>query len=137
MRVRGPGSIGTTSIGSLARHLILFSHDHTPRRFVERVDYVSVPGWRRRADAGLTGGPSICVTPLAVMDFVDGWMHLRSVHPGVDPDDVRDRTGFPLPDPGKVPVTLPPTGAERAALEVVDPFNRLDQVAVEPGGGTA
>src|SRR5262249_32867234 len=65
-KTRGPGSIGTTSIGTLARHVILFSGEHSTRRFVERVDYVSVPGWRRRAAAGLEGGPALCVTPLAV-----------------------------------------------------------------------
>ena len=53
VKVRGPGSIGTTSIGTMASRVILFSGDHTPRRFVERVDFVSVPGWRRRAAAGL------------------------------------------------------------------------------------
>src|SRR3989442_4377028 len=38
----------STSIGSLARHVMLFSDEHTPRRLVEQVDYVSVPGWGRR-----------------------------------------------------------------------------------------
>src|SRR5206468_7686630 len=72
LAVRGPGSIGTTSIGTLARHVIIFSGEHTTRRFVETVDYVSVPGWKRRAAAGLEGGPALCLTPLAVMDFADG-----------------------------------------------------------------
>ncbi|HEU4402993.1 MAG TPA: CoA synthetase, partial [Candidatus Polarisedimenticolia bacterium] len=119
MKVRGPGSIGTTSIGTLARHIILFSAEHTPRRFVERVDYVSVPGWRRRAAAGLEGGPALCVTPLAVLDFADGAMRLRSVHAHVTLEEVRRRTGFPLPPEGPVPVTPPPGADERRALEVI------------------
>lgn len=134
MKVRGPGSIGTTSIGTLARHIILFSGEHTTRRFVEQVDYVSVPGWRRRGAAGLEGGPSLCVTPLAVFDFADGWMRLRSVHPHAAADDVRRRTGFALPA-GPVPVTPPPTPAERAALEVIDPFDRLAAIDLRPDGG--
>jgi len=132
--VRGPGSIGTTSIGTLARHVILFSGEHTTRRFVETVDYVSVPGWRRRAAAGLEGGPALCLTPLAVMDFADGSMRLRSVHPHATVEEVRRRTGFALPA-GPVPVTPPPSPQERAALEVVDPFGRLDGVDLHPDGG--
>jgi glutaconate CoA-transferase subunit B len=125
LAVRGPGSIGTTSIGALARHVILFSPEHSLRRFVERVDYASVPGWRRRAAAGLPGGPALCVTSLAVMEFADGWMRLRSVHPHTTVEEVRRRTGFPLEPQGDVPVTPSPTAAERAALEVIDPFGRL------------
>jgi glutaconate CoA-transferase subunit B len=134
MRVRGPGSIGTTSIGTLARHVILFSGEHTARRFVERVDYVSVPGWRRRAAAGMAGGPSLCVTPLAVFEFADGWMQLRSVHAHANEDDVRRRTGFTLPA-GPAPITPPPTPAENAALEVIDPCDRLAAVDLAPDGG--
>jgi glutaconate CoA-transferase, subunit B len=134
MRTRGPGSIGTTSIGTLARHVILFSGEHTTRRFVERVDYVSVPGWRRRAAAGLDGGPSLCITPLAVLEFADGRMRLRSVHAHATEEEVRRRTGFPLP-PGPVPVTPTPTSAEVEALSVVDPLGRLDAVDLRPDGG--
>ena len=117
MAVRGPGSIGTTSIGTLARHVILFSPEHSTRRFVERVDYVSVPGWRRRAAAGLAGGPALCVTPLAVLDFADGLMRLRSVHSWSSVEEVRERTGFPLATSGPIASTPPPTPAEIAALD--------------------
>lgn len=142
LTTRGPGSIGTSSIGTLARRLILFSPDHTPRRFVEKVDYVSVPGWRRRAAAGLAGGPELCVTPLAVMDFgaaddgrpaAERTMRLRSVHAHTTVDEVRRRTGFPLLPAGSAPVTLPPTRAERAALEAVDPEGRLAAINLKPG----
>lgn len=134
LRLRGPGSIGTTSIGTLARHVILFSGEHTTRRFVDKVDYVSVPGWRRRAAAGLAGGPALCVTPLAVLDFADGAMRLRSIHPHATEEDVRRRTGFALP-PGPVPITEPPTAAEIEALAVIDPFGRLDAIDLRPDGG--
>ena len=134
MALRGPGSIGTTSIGTLARHVILFSPEHSRRRFVETVDYVSVPGWRRRAAAGLEGGPALCVTSIAVMDFAGGLMRLRSVHPHATADEVRRRTSFPLPPEGPVPVTLPPTAAERAALESIDPSGRLERMPIPAGG---
>ena len=134
LAIRGPGSIGTTSIGTLARHVILFSGEHTTRRFVERVDYVSVPGWRRRAAAGLEGGPALCVTPLAVLDFADGAMRLRSVHAHATEAEVRRRTGFALP-PGPAPVTPPPTAAEIAALAAIDPAGWLETIGLSPDGG--
>ena len=135
LAVRGPGSIGTTSIATLARRAILFSPDHTPRRFVATVDYISVPGWKRRATAGLEGGPILCVTPLAVMDFTDGAMHLRSVHGHTTLDEVRRRTGFPLSPDGPVPVTPPPTKSESEALDIVDPFGRLAGLGFRADGG--
>ncbi|MGD8329518.1 MAG: CoA-transferase, partial [Acidobacteriota bacterium] len=54
LRLRGPGSIGTTSIATLSPDVVLFADEHSPRRFVEQVDYISVPGWQRRAAAGLS-----------------------------------------------------------------------------------
>jgi glutaconate CoA-transferase subunit B len=142
MATRGPGSIGTSSIGTLSRRLILFSSDHTTRRFVETADYVSVPGWRRRAAAGLPGGPDLCVTPLAVFDFgqsdggrapAERTMRLRSVHRHSTVEEVRRRTGFPLEPGGDAPVTLPPTRAERTVLERIDPQGRLAALGLQAG----
>lgn len=119
MKLRGPGSIGTTSIGTLAPDLILFSWEHSPRRFVEAVDYVSVPGWDRRQAAGLEGGPRLCITSMAVMAFQEGRMRLRSVHPGVTAAEVRAATGFDLGPVEEVPTTTAPTDAETAALQEI------------------
>jgi hypothetical protein len=116
LKVRGPGSIGTTSIATLASQVVLFSWEHTPRRFVEKVDYVSVPGWKRRAAAGLEGGPALCITSKGVMDFHDGEMRLRSVHPGTDVAAIRNATGFPLIAPDGVPATPEPSPQELDAL---------------------
>ena len=114
--LRGPGSIGTTSIATLAPEVILFSPEHSVRRFVEQVDYISVPGWRRRSAAGLAGGPRLVITSKAVMDFEDGRMRLRSVHPGVSVEEVCAATGFELRIPADVPATPLPSTRERAAL---------------------
>ena len=119
LAVRGPGSIGTTSIGTLAADVILFSPEHSPRRFVETVDFVSVPGWKRRAAAGLAGGPRLCITSKAVMDFEDGSMRLLSVHPGSTVEEVVGATGFPLLLGNDIPTTPAPTDAERRALGVL------------------
>jgi len=120
MRVRGPGSIGTTSIATLASHVVLFSWEHTPRRFVEEVDYVSVPGWKRRAAVGLDGGPALCITSKGVMDFHGGQMRLRSVHPGTDVAAIQEATGFSLIVPDTVPTTPEPSPQEIDALARIE-----------------
>lgn len=116
LALRGPGSIGTTSIATLAPEVVLFSAEHSPRRFVQQVDYVSVPGWKRRATAGLTGGPRLVITSKAVLDFEEGTMRLRSVHPGVSVAEVVAATGFALRLPPEIPETPPPSAPELAAL---------------------
>ena len=46
----------------------------------------------------------------------------RSLHPGVSADTVRERTGFPLEIPAKVPVTIPPSAEEVAIIHAADPL---------------
>src|SRR2546430_9882367 len=95
---------------------------HNPRSLVERVDFVSCPGFLGGGDErerlGLTGGPELVVTNLGVLDFhpESKRMRLRSVHPGVTVADLQEATGFELllPD-GDVPETAAPT-AEQVRL---------------------
>ena len=99
--------------------------NHSPRVFVEKVDFVSGVGTRRARDAGLDHHDlRRVVTNLAVLDFEgeDGAMRIRAVHPGVTVDEVRAATGFPLDGNGEVPETRLPTGEElRLIREVIDP----------------
>jgi acyl CoA:acetate/3-ketoacid CoA transferase beta subunit len=106
---------------------------HSPRVFVERVDVASGVGHDRARDAG----PSAqrfhdvhrVVTDLAVLDFEapDGWMRLRSVHPGVTVQEVEEATGFALAT-DQVDETREPTAEElRLIREVLDRPNRRDK----------
>jgi acyl CoA:acetate/3-ketoacid CoA transferase beta subunit len=93
---------------------------HSPRVFVEKVDFVSGPGNDRGAFE-LRG----VVTNLAVLDFKpdDGRMRLRSVHPGVTVEDVVAATGFELviPEEGVGETRLPTADEIRIMREVLDP----------------
>jgi len=109
-------------------------NSHTPRVLVERCDYISAYGWGSggedaRSRLGLPGGgPRYVVTPLCVMDFEEDThrMRLRSVHPGVSIESVRDNTGFDLVIPPSVPVTDPPSSEELRILRTrVDTAGRL------------
>ncbi len=123
-KLRGPGTVGLPFLPNTKRS-ILYTQSHTPRTFVERVDFVSGPGHPTGADEDRPyrkEGPSLVVTPLATLDFDDsGRMRLRSVHPGVAPQDVYAATGFELA-PGPEPTTTPPpTDEELAVLRSFDP----------------
>jgi len=103
---------------------------HSRRVLVERVDVVSGVGHDRARAAGLRfHDVHRVVTNLAVFDFAtpDGAMRLRSLHPGVDPDEVLVATSFPLVIDG-VPRTREPSERELGLLRaVLDPAGRREK----------
>lgn len=114
-KVRLPGSGGANDLGSLCwRILVITPHDR--RRFVERVDFVTTPGYldgpgaRERAGLPPGTGPYKVITDLAVLGFDEETkrMQVESLHPGVTLDLVRDRTGFELLVREPLGVTSPP-----------------------------
>jgi len=123
--VRLAGSGGACEIASLARRTIILAR-HERRRFPERVDFVTSPGYlsgrAERKRIGLAGGPDAVITDLAILRFDDGTgeMYLETVHPGVTVEKVRHETGWPLRlgarSGGRVGETPPPTAAELQAL---------------------
>ncbi len=115
--IRLPGSGGAADIASLAQRTIVIM-EHEPRRFRPHVAYVTSPGHfpgRKR------GGPATLITTLGVFDLTAGRVRLKSVHPGVAPDQVRAQTGFPVDAEGDIPVTVPPTPAELDYIRRADP----------------
>jgi len=127
-RVRLPGSGGANDGGSLAwKTIVLMQQD--ARKFVEKVDFLTTPGYLTgpgaREAAGLPAGtgPYRVITQLGVMGFDDKSkrMMLLSRHPSVNVDQIRENTGFELIVPGKVGVTEPPTSQELAILKEIDP----------------
>lgn len=86
---------------------------HTSRTFVEKVDFVSGIGTDR---GGLVHQ---VITNLGVFDFQDGSMRVRSLHPGVTMDEVRENTGFAI-DGDEAP-TREPTPEELDVIAKLDP----------------
>jgi glutaconate CoA-transferase subunit B len=121
-RVRLPGTGGANDIISLCREVIVLTA-HEKRRFVERVDFVTSPGWlagdgsRRRAGL-LFGGVSRVVTTLGIFGFdpESRRMRIEAVHPGVSVETIREHTGFALLEADRIAVTEPPTAEELAIL---------------------
>jgi glutaconate CoA-transferase subunit B len=125
--VRFSGSGGACDIACLAKRTIIIAK-HEKRRFPERVDYVTSPGWLQGGDsrsrAGLIrGGPSVVVTTMAVLRFRPDTKiaYLASYHPGLTPVAVVAETEFALDVVGATE-TPPPTSEElRILREQVDP----------------
>lgn len=100
---------------------------HSPRVFVETVDFVSGVGYDRAAahpEAFRFHEIRVVVTNLAVLDFAtpDHALRLRSVHPGVTVDEVVAATGFALVVADAVTQTRTPTAEElRIIRSELDP----------------
>jgi glutaconate CoA-transferase subunit B len=126
-KVRFPGSGGACDAASLAAGVIIFMQ-HQRRRFVERLDYLTSPGWLNggdsRAQAGFRrGGPLAVVTNLGVMKFDPQTkaMYLAEYYPGVTPEQVAEHTGFDL-DTSRARQAQPPSPRELEILRgQVDP----------------
>jgi glutaconate CoA-transferase subunit B len=129
-KVRLPGSGGANDFGSFCwRMMVMTPQDK--RRFVERVDFVTTPGWlsggTSRADSGLPldAGPYKIITDMAIMDFEPESKRMRviSLHPGCEFDDVQQNCGFALLKADAMQQTAPPTTDELATLRnEVDPY---------------
>ena len=129
-KVRLPGSGGANDFASFCwRTMVITPQDN--RRFVEKVDYITTPGWleggdsRERSGLPLGTGPYRIITNMALMGFDEETKRMKvlSLNPGYTRKDVQDNCGFELlwaDDLGETP----PPGAEE--LEIlrnrIDPF---------------
>jgi glutaconate CoA-transferase subunit B len=125
-KIRLPGTGGGNDISSLTQMIVAMKHEK--RRFVEKVDFVTSPGFlgggTSRRDSGLiAGGMYRVVTDLALMGFDDATkrMEVLALHPGVTAEQVKDNTGFDIAIGAKVGTTEPPTAKELAVLRELDP----------------
>jgi glutaconate CoA-transferase, subunit B len=132
-QVRLPGSGGANDLASLCwRILVVTNHDR--RRFVEKLDFLTTPGYLTgpgaREAAGLPPGtgPYRVITDLAVLGFHEDTkrMGVLSLHPGVTRERVQQATGFTLGIHEPLATTLPPTLQELEILrEEVDPHRYI------------
>ena len=128
MRRRLPGSGGGNDMASHCRRLLIITR-HERRRFPERCDYITSPGFldgpgaRRRAGLNPEFGVTV-VTDLAVMENDPATCALRvvKVMPGITLDAVRADTEF-WPDavPDVQEVAPPPPGDLHILRAEVDP----------------
>jgi glutaconate CoA-transferase subunit B len=128
-KVRFPGSGGANDLASLCWRIIVVTN-HDRRRFVEKLDFVTTPGYLTgpgaRETAGLPPGtgPYRVITDLAVMGYHEQTkrMEVISLHPGVTLDQVQQNTSFAISAREPLMSTAPPNDKELQILrEEVDP----------------
>lgn len=132
-KVRFPGSGGANDFASFCWKTLVMTVQN-PKRFVEKVDFVTSPGYLTgpgaREEAGLPAntGPSKIITDLAVLGFNPDTARMRveQLHPGVDFDDVQAATGFALEQADEISVTPEPTAEALTILrKEVDPHGYI------------
>ena len=125
--VRMSGSGGASDVASFVQKTIIFMQQEK-RRFMEKLDYVTSPGWldgpNGREKAGLPpGGPAVVVTNMAIMRFDENTkeMYLAGYYPGTNPKNILDKMGFGI-DISRAVEVIPPSPKEIKILkEVCDP----------------
>ncbi len=128
-KVRFPGSGGANDLASLCRRILVVTQ-HDRRRFVEKLDFLTTPGYLTgpgaREAAGLPPGtgPYRVITDLAVLGYHEQTcrMEIISLHPGIELEHVRQATGFELGVRQPLQTTEPPSETElRILRDEVDP----------------
>jgi glutaconate CoA-transferase, subunit B len=127
-KVRLPGSGGANDVGSHCWQTIAIMRQDK-RRFLEKVDFITTPGYLSgpgaREAAGLPPGtgPYRVVSNLAVLSYhpESKRMQLLATQPGVTVEEVNENTGFKLLIAENVDDNPPPTSEElRILREEVD-----------------
>jgi glutaconate CoA-transferase subunit B len=104
-KVRLPGAGGAPEIATSVREVFVMLR-HTPRAFVENLDFRSSVGDR----------VSNVVTDLGILEPRDGELTLTRVHSGVSAEQAREATGWDLRVADDLAETAPPTDAELTGL---------------------
>ncbi|HEX9907739.1 MAG TPA: CoA-transferase [Thermoplasmata archaeon] len=126
-KVRLPGSGGACDIASNVKKIIVIT-PHEKRRFVEKVDFRTSPGfvdgkqsWKKLRLQG--GGPYAVITNLGTLKFdpESGEMMLTSLHQGVTVEKVQENTPWKLKVVDNLEATPPPSDKELSTLRALDP----------------
>ncbi len=125
-RIKLPGSGGAPDIAAMAERLIIVIK-HQKHRLVNKVDYITSPGYLDGGDArqraGLPGGgPSVVITDRAILrpHGPENEFHLASIHPGHTLDEIVENTGWEIKSVPDLGTTREPSAEEMDALHHID-----------------
>jgi acyl CoA:acetate/3-ketoacid CoA transferase beta subunit len=123
-KVRLPGSGGANDVASFSQRLIIIIADQSKRTFVDRLDFLTSPGYldgpgsREREGLPSGTGPYRVITQLGVYGFDEDTRRLKLVllHPGVDITEVTESSCFDILMPDKIETSPEPTERHLAIL---------------------
>jgi glutaconate CoA-transferase, subunit B len=120
-KVRLPGAGGAPEIAAWCRETFVMLR-HTPRAFVERLDFLTTLGRPRGAGGA---GVTCVVTDLGVLepDAETGELVLTELHPGVSVEQAQDATGWELRVAPDVRPGARPDAVELRELRALKPVN--------------
>jgi glutaconate CoA-transferase subunit B len=112
-KVRLPGAGGAPEIASGAKEIWIIAN-HSKRMFVDKLDFCTSAA----GNSSKKRAPTTVISDLGVMvaDTASGELTLTALHPGINVEQVKDATGWPLKVAVKLDVTPAPTEVELAAL---------------------
>lgn len=128
-KVRFPGSGGANDFASFCWRVMVITPQDA-RRFVEKVSFITTPGYlngpgaREKAGLPANTGPHKVITNMAVMGYDEKTKRMRveSIHQGSTFEEVQKNCGFPLLKAEKIITTPLPTADELRILRTeVDP----------------
>ncbi len=132
-KVRLPGSGGANDFASFCWNMMVMT-PQDKRRFVEKLDFLTTPGWleggdsRKKSGLPVDAGPYKIITNMGIMDFepVTKRMRVISVNPGYTTTEIQDNCGFELLIAETVAETPQPETRELKLLrEEVDPYGYI------------
>ena len=116
-KARFPGSFGSGYLYFVVPRVILFRLEHTPRTLVEKVDFISSPGFSDD-NVHRPGGPYALITDrcLFFVDKKNKRFRLASVHPGHTVEEIIEQTGFNFDTPDGIVPETPVPDSETLAI---------------------
>lgn len=120
-RLRLPGVGGIPDVTTYLEKIYLYVPRHSRVTFVEEIDARAGLGYSPQRVCGT--GPKYLVSDLGQFGFVDGIMTLMTIHPGVELDRIRRKTGFDLQiSPDCRPTPLPTHEELELLRNEIDPL---------------
>lgn len=127
-KTRFTGSGGANGISTYCDTIITMKHQK--RRFIEKVDYVTSPGWidgpDGRQNRGLPPdrGPRAVITELGIMRFDEETrrMYLAEYYPGTTIEEIVENTGFEIDTSRAVEAAPPSAEVLDVLIRQVDPM---------------
>lgn len=96
-KVQLPGGAASAFLMPITPKVVIWSTRHTPRTFVEEVDFVTGQGYNHRSEEQMAN-EMVVVSNLGVMNFrnPDRVMQIQSFHPGHSVEEIKEHTGFEI-----------------------------------------
>ncbi len=121
-KVQLPGGAASAFLMPITPQVVIWSTRHTPRTFVEEVDFVTGQGYNHRTEEQMKNEMTI-VSNLGVMNFKnpDRVMQIQSYHPGHSIEEIQEATGFELLVAADVAETPVPGADVIDLIKAMDP----------------